>query len=156
MEREFFLQCIRDQVRCLPQSQTKISRVLAVVSAAWDMGRGVADHVRLLNVQFPTTVSKTSDSEICVTSSLVLVPLASKVEVVLGLRHKMVPGGDVEVEIVPRAEVVYGESFKTAKVAEFLATRIGTAVKGWEEKGESWLDVVSELHVLLVARGRKQ
>ncbi|OIW24095.1 Spc7-domain-containing protein [Coniochaeta ligniaria NRRL 30616] len=155
VEREFFLQCIRDQVRGLPQSQTKISRVLAVVSAAWDMGRGVADHVRLLNVQFPTTVSKTSDSEICVRSSLVLVPLASKVEVVLSLRQRMAETGDVEVEIVPRAEVVYGETFKTDKVAEFLAGRIGTRVKGWQEKGESWLDVVAELHGRLVARGRK-
>jgi kinetochore protein Spc7/SPC105 len=139
----------------MQQSQTKISRVLALVGAAWDMGRGVADHVRMLNVQFPTTVSKTSDSEICVRSSLVLVPLASKVEVVLHLKHRMVEGGDVEVDILPRAEVVYGESFKTEKVAEFLAGKIGTRVKGWEEKGESWLDVVAELHGRLVARGRK-
>ncbi|KAB5549809.1 hypothetical protein GE09DRAFT_1288385 [Coniochaeta sp. 2T2.1] len=155
VEREFFLQCIRDQVRGLAQSHTKLSRVLAITSAAWDMGRGVADHVRNLNVQFPTRVEKTGDSEICVRSSLLLVPLTSKVEVVLRLRHKMVEGGDVVVEIVPRAEVVYGESFKTDKVAEFLATRMGNQVKGWEEKGESWLDAVAELHGRLVARGRK-
>lgn len=155
VDREFFLQCIRDQVRGLPQSRTKISRVLAVVGAAWDMGRGVADHVRMLNVVFPTTVTKTSDSEICVRSSLLLVPLQSKVEVVLALRHKVVQEGDVEVEIVPTARVVYGETFKMDKVAEFLASKIGTKVKGWEEKGESWLDVVAELHGRLIARGRK-
>ncbi|KAJ9158539.1 Spc7-domain-containing protein [Coniochaeta hoffmannii] len=155
VEREFFLQCIRDQVRGLQQSSTKISRVLAMVRAAWDMGRGVADHVRMLNVVFPTTVSKTSDSEIEVRSSLLLVPLQSKVEVVLALRHKVAETGDVEVEIVPKAQVVYGESFKTDKVAEFLSSKTGTRVKGWEEKGESWLDVVSELHGRLIVRGRK-
>jgi kinetochore protein Spc7/SPC105 len=155
VEREFFLQCIRDQVRGLPQCSTKISRVLAVVGAAWDMGRGVVDHLRMLNATFPTTVSKTSDAEICVRSSLLLVPLQSKVEVVLALRHNAVEAGDVEVEIVPRAQVVYGESFKTDKVAEFLGTKIGTRVMGWEEKGESWLDVVTELHGRLIARGRK-
>lgn len=155
VEREFFLQCIRDQVRSLPQSQTKPKQVLGLVSRAWDMGRGVAEHVRMLNVQFPTKVEKTSDTEIAVRISLVLVPLQSKVEVVLGLRHKMVEGADVEIEIAPRAEVVYGESFKTEKIAEFLGGRIGGRVKGWEEKGESWLDVVGELHGRLVARGRK-
>ena len=106
-------------------------------------------------MQFSTRVEKTGDSEVCVRSTLMLVPLQSKVEVVLQLRHTMAGTGDVEIEIVPSAKVVYGESFKTDKVAEFLATRLGQRVKRWDEKGESWLDVVAELHGRLVARGRK-
>jgi kinetochore protein Spc7/SPC105 len=157
VERDFFLQCIRDQARGLPQCRTRLSRMLGLVSAAWDRAGVVARHVRGLNVVFPTVVTKVSDCEIAVRCTLVLVPLASKVEVVLGLRHDPdgKGDGDVEVDVVPRAEVVYGESFKVDKIAEFLATRIGTKVKGPDEQGESWVDVVAELHGRLVARGRK-
>lgn len=155
-EKEFFLQCIRDQVRGLQQAQTKLSRMLGVVSAAWDRANAVTNHVRLLNVTFPTTVTKTSDTSIAIKSSLLLVPLSSKVEVVLNL-HGQVGADDVEVAIVPQASIVYGEQFKVAKMAEFLATRIGSSVLGREEMraAESWCDVVVELHGRLLARGKR-
>jgi kinetochore protein Spc7/SPC105 len=155
-EREFFLQCIRDQVRGLQQSQTKLSRMLAVVSAAWDKANIVANQIRLLNVTFPTTVTKTSDTSIAVKTSLVIVPLESKLEAVLNL-HSQVGGDDVEVAVVPQASVVYGEQFKVGKVAEFLASRLGGRVLSRDEQdgAESWSDVVVELHGRLLARGRK-
>lgn len=157
VERDFWLQCICDQVRALPQSQTKLSRMLGLVSAAWDMAGVVADHVSLLNVMFPTTVTKTSDSSIAVRSSLLLVPLTTKVDIEFHLHHSLAVGGDVEVTVVPQAKVVYGESFGAQKMTDFLATRIGPHIKSLDDQQSSklWVDVVAELKGLLNVRGRK-
>jgi kinetochore protein Spc7/SPC105 len=155
-EKEFFVQCARDQVRGLAQGQTKLSRMLGMVSAAWDKANAVSNHVRLLNVTFPTTVTKTSDNSIAIKSSLLLVPLVSKVDVVLNL-HGRVGADDVDVAILPQTSVVYGEQFKVGKMAEFLATRVGTRVLGKKEMEgtESWCDIIAELHGRLLARGKK-
>lgn len=150
VEREFYLQCIRDQVRSLSQAQTKLSRMLGVVSAAWDQAGEVARHVRSLNVGFPTKVVKTGDSKVEVRTEVLVVPCRSKVEVVIELGG-VVGGGDVVVDVNPRARVVYGESFNEKKMGEFLRGRIGLG----EGSKEAWGDVVSELHGRLLARGRK-
>ena len=159
-EKDFFLQCIRDVVRGLPQSQMKPSAMLGVVSAAWDKANAVAKHVRLLNVVFPTQVSKTSDSSISITSTLLLAPLKTKVEIAFGLVHSQPGGQQVEVAVAPHARVVYGEQFNASKMNEFLATRIGTQVvvdnaSGAGQQMASWGDVVGELHAKLLAKGRK-
>lgn len=154
--KEFFVQCARDQVRGLPQGQTKLSRMLGMVSAAWDQANAVANQVRLLNVTFPTAVAKTSDSSIAIKSTLLLAPLVSKVEVALNL-HGRIGADSIDVAIVPQATVVYGEQFKVAKMAEFLSTRVGSRVldKGEREGAETWCDVVVELHERLLARGKR-
>lgn len=155
-EKQFFVQCAREQVRGLAQGQTKLSRMLGMVRAAWDKATAVANHVRLLNLTFPTTVTKTSDNSIAIKSSLLLVPLTSKVDVVLNL-HGRAGADGVDVDIVPQASIVYGEHFKVTKMAEFLATRIGDHVlgKAEAEDAELWCDVVAELHGRLLARGRR-
>ena len=158
-EKDFFLQCIRDVVRGLPLSQMKPSAMLGVVSAAWDKANAVAKHVRLLNVVFPTQVSKTSDSSISIKSTLLLAPLKTKVEIAFGL-HSQPEGQQVEVTVAPQAKVVYGEQFNATKMNEFLATRIGTQVvvanaSGAGQQMASWGDVVGELHAKLLAKGRK-
>ncbi|RYP07168.1 hypothetical protein DL765_009242 [Monosporascus sp. GIB2] len=155
-EKEFFVQCIRDHVRGLAQAQTKISDLLEVVSAAWRKANHVTENMRLLDSTFPTNVTRTSDASIAIRSTLLLVPLETKVEVTLGLHGQSTPEG-VEVSVVPQAQVVYGEHFKVEKVVEYLATRIGTQVVTKEEQGqvESWSDVIVELHERLLARGRK-
>ncbi|KAL1844591.1 hypothetical protein VTK73DRAFT_2244 [Phialemonium thermophilum] len=173
---DFFLQCIRDKLRGLSQQQTKPARMLSMVRASWDRATTVAKQVRLLNVVFPTTVTRTSDSSVAVRSSLLLEPVATRVEVVLHLHGGGVSspdddendddenscGGAVEVAIVPQASVVYGEHFKAGKMAEFLAARIGSRVVGAEEakrkgikKAESWCDVVVDLHGKLLSRGKR-
>ncbi|KAI1081960.1 Spc7-domain-containing protein [Whalleya microplaca] len=156
-EKEFFVQCIRDHIRGLAPAQTKIKDLLNVVSAAWRKGSRTAENVRLLNCTFPTNVTKTSDSSVAVRSSLLLAPLQTKVEISLGLHGQSTRDG-VEVSVVPQARVVYGEHFKVDKVAEYLATRIGSRIVAKEEQGEveSWSDVVTELHERLLARGKKE
>ncbi|RYP86124.1 hypothetical protein DL770_004958 [Monosporascus sp. CRB-9-2] len=155
-EKEFFVQCIRDHVRGLAQAQTRISDLLKVVSVAWRKANHVTENMRLLDSTFQTNVTRTSDASIAIRSTLLLVPLETKVEITLGLHGQSTPEG-VEVSIVPQAQVVYGEHFKVEKVVEYLATRIGARVVTKEEQGqvESWSDIIVELHERLLARGRK-
>ncbi|TPX17184.1 uncharacterized protein E0L32_003302 [Thyridium curvatum] len=157
-EKEFFLQCIRDRVRGLPQSQTKVSRLLGIVSAGWKRARAVSDNVHLLGLTQRTKVEKTSDSSIAVKSLLVLTPLATKVEVAIHL-HSLEGGeGGVEVAVAPQASVVYGEQFNAAKMSEFVATHIPDRVRSREEQKEDesdWGAVALELQERLLARGKK-
>jgi kinetochore protein Spc7/SPC105 len=150
-EKEFFVQCIRDYIRALPQSRTKMSDLLRLVRDAWDKANAVASQVERINVTFPTTVVKTSDSSIAMTTSLLLVPLETRVEITLNLHGCSGPDG-VEVGVTPEARVIYGETFNVGKIGEFLSTRIGNKVGAG---GEDWSSVVTELHERLIARGRK-
>ncbi|KAH7320041.1 hypothetical protein B0I35DRAFT_392081 [Stachybotrys elegans] len=151
VEKDFFVQCIRDYIRALPQSRTKVSDLLCLVRDAWDKANRVALEVERINVAFPTTVTKTSDSSIAMTSSLLLVPLETRVEVTLNLHGCSGPDG-IEVGVKPEASVIYGETFNVGKIGEFLSTRIGDKVGAG---GEDWSSVVTELHGRLIARGRK-
>ncbi|KAK5631654.1 hypothetical protein RRF57_007368 [Xylaria bambusicola] len=155
-EKEFFVRCIRNHLRGLVQSQTKIHTMLSLVSVAWKKANQVAANVRLLNCTFPTNITQTSNSSIAIRSALLLTSLETKVEVVLELHGQHARDG-LQVSIVPQARVIYGENFKIDKVAEYLATRVGTSVDADGEQGEaeSWSDVIVELHERLLARGRK-
>lgn len=157
-EKEFFVQCTRDHVRGLAQSQTKISELLKVVSGAWKKANHVSDNVRLLNSTFQTNVVRTSDASIAIRSTLLLAPLQTKVQITLALHGHSSREG-VSVAIVPQAQVIYGEQFKVDKVVEYLASRINSQVVTKEEQGQSqnepWSDVVVELHERLLARGKK-
>ncbi|KAI1137171.1 Spc7-domain-containing protein [Hypoxylon sp. FL0543] len=155
-EKEFFLQCIRDHVQGLVQSQTRIKDLLGVVSAGWKKANHVAENVRLLDSTFRVNVAKTSDTSIAVRAPLLLPTTKTKVEIALGLHGRSTPDG-IEVTIVPQARVVYGEQFKVDKIVEYLTTRIGARVVTKEENSsiESWSDVIVELHEKLIAKGRK-
>ncbi|KAJ4146590.1 hypothetical protein NW754_002055 [Fusarium falciforme] len=150
-EKEFFLQCIRDHVRALPQNRTEVSHLLNMVRAAWDKANLVSTQVGRMNASFPTTVQKTSDSSVAITTSLLLVPLETRVEVKLNLLGQSGPEG-LDVAVTPEAKVLYGEHFNVSKVAEFLGSRVGKAVGAGEEE---WSNVMVELHTRLIARGRK-
>ncbi|KAL0935136.1 chromosome segregation protein (Spc7 kinetochore protein) [Colletotrichum truncatum] len=154
-EKEFFLQCIRDHVRALQQSRTKIADLLHMVRTAWDKANSTSTHVRQLNITFPTTVNRTSDSSVAVKSSLLLAPLETKVEIALEIQGVSKPDG-VEFSLHPEATVVYGEHFNTGKIAEFLLTHLGDNAFSQDEGTPSWSDVVVNLHERLLARGRKQ
>ncbi len=155
-EKEFFVQCIRDHVRGLAQARTKIGDLLKMVSGAWKKSNHVTENMRLLDSTFRTNVVRTSDASIAISSTLLLIPLQTKVEITLGLHGQSTQDG-VEVNIIPRAQVIYGEHFKVDKVVEYLTTRLGTRVVTKEEQGqvESWIDIFVELHEKLLARGRK-
>jgi len=158
-EKDFFLQCIRDHVRGLPQSTTKASHLLKVVSAAWDKANTVANQVRFLNLTFLTTVTKTSDTSICVKASLVLIPLKTRVEVRVHLQS-IATGQGVEVTVTPEARVVYGEQFNVSKMTEFLSEKLGGQVidrvqDQTQGKMSTWSDAMLELHRKLLAKGQK-
>lgn len=151
-DKEFFLQCIRDHVRALPQSRTKVSDLLRIVSNGWDKARFVTLQLDAVNITFPTNVTKTSDSSVAVTSSLLLAPLRTRVETTLLLQgHSMARGVDIEVSTQVR--VVYGEHFNVNKVGEFLAGKIGDRIGA---KEDDWSSVFVELQQRLIARGKKQ
>lgn len=150
-EKEFFLQCIRDHVRALPQSRTKVSEVLEIVRSGWEKALSVSSQIYRVNVAFPVSVAKTSDSSIAVTSSLLLVPLETRVEIVLHLSSCGGPDG-VGVALSPEAKVLYGENFNIGKIKELLSPRFGQSI-GMQE--EDWSDVLAELHAKLIARGKK-
>ncbi|APA15864.1 hypothetical protein sscle_15g106340 [Sclerotinia sclerotiorum 1980 UF-70] len=153
-EKEFLLQCIRDHVRGLPQSETEIKALLNSVSVAWNKAAKVVDDIHLLNIICPTAVTKTSDNSILVKSKLLIAPLTTKVELAFSLiSHSTEEGFDVEIS--PVAKVIYGERFNEPKMREFLLNRLGNYVK---EKGDgtvSWGAAVAELGDKLLARGRK-
>lgn len=154
-EKEFFLQSIRDHIRGLSQAQTPIKDLLAAVSTSWNKASAVVDGIRLLNVSCPTDITKTSDESIMIKSALLIGPLTTKVEISFHLTSRSGDNG-IEVEVAPRAAVVYGERFNEPKMGEFLLNRCGDNV---EEKGigtkSSWGAAVSELAEKLLARGRK-
>ncbi|KAF4974146.1 hypothetical protein FZEAL_8911 [Fusarium zealandicum] len=150
-EKEFFLQCIRDHVRALPQSRTEVSRLLGTVRLAWDKANKVSSQVSRLNAVFPTTVEKTSDTSVAVVTSLLLVPLETRLEIKLNLYGESGPEG-LDVAIAQEAKVVYGENFNVSKVAEFLETKVGKVVGTGEE---DWSQAMAELHGRLIARGKK-
>lgn len=149
---DFFLENLRDQIRSIPQSRTPVGKMLSMVQIGWDKARLVCSQTSNVNVAFPTIVSRKSDSAIAITSSLLLVPLETRVEAVLNL-HSHGSADGLDIEIAPEAKVIYGEHFNVGKVGEFLATRIGKAVA--VAGAEGWGDVMTELHQRLVARGRK-
>ncbi|KAK2063414.1 Spc7 kinetochore protein [Colletotrichum caudatum] len=154
-ERDFFLQCIRDHIRALPQSRTKIADLLHLVRAAWDKANCTSNHIRQLNITFPTAIARTSDSSVAVKSSLLLSQIQTKVEIALEIRGSSKPDG-IDFTLHPVAKVIYGEHFNTGKMGEFLTTHLGDRALSREEGAPSWSNVVVDLHERLLARGRKQ
>lgn len=152
-EKEFCLQCIRDHVRSVAQPKTEPRRILRLVSAAWDHANALANQVYQLNLTFPTAVQRTSDSSISIRSYLQLIPLQTKVEVVLRVQSAAGANG-LQFIVSCQAAVVYGEQFNAGKMEEFLSSRIGDHIK-LDKQVEDWCDVVSELHSKLLARGSK-
>lgn len=149
--REFFVNCIRDYVQGVSQSSASVSQMLRMVSAAWDKARLVFAQIQSVNINSPTKVHLL-DSKLCISSSIMLPPLQTRVEVDLALSG--VAGEDgLDFGIASQARVVYGETFNVEKIEEYLSARIGSKVGGLDEE---WSDVLIELRERLIARGRKQ
>ncbi|KAI1106212.1 Spc7-domain-containing protein [Jackrogersella minutella] len=155
-EKEFFIQCIRDHIRGLVQSQTKIKDLLDMVSAAWKRANHVARDVRLVDCTYRTNVTKTSDSSIAFRAIMLINAVKTRIDIFLNLHGRSTPNG-IEVTIVPEARVIYGEQFKVDNIVEFLTTRIGSRVITKEEKNdvESWSDVILELQERLDTKAKE-
>jgi kinetochore protein Spc7/SPC105 len=155
-DKAFFVHAIRDHVRALPQSRTKVPHLLRMVSGAWDQANLVSAQIEHVNLTFPTKVVSAGpdgdDSAVEIKSSLLMVPLESRVELTLRLHPSGSSGEGIAIGIKPEAKVLYGETFNVNKIKEFVGTRVGEVVG---TKEESWSDVLVELHAKLLARGRK-
>lgn len=151
-EKEMVLQSMRHHARALQQSGAKLSDLIGEVQAGWDKALQLSFQISRINVVFPTTVSKTSESSISATSSLLLTPLRTKIDVTLLLGSSSGPAG-IEVGVAVEAKVVYGEHFNVGKIEDFLHARIGNTVR--QERSEDWSDVLVELQRKLIARGQK-
>lgn len=163
-ENDFFLERIRDHVRVLYSGSSgkgtrAVKHLLGMVSRAWERARAVGEQIRMLNLTFPTNVRRVSDSEIDITVSMLVVPVATRVEVVLGLRMKSGGGLDLELEVVPDVKLLYGEGFNVGKMREFLSTRVAKGIvaspEAKEDEKQQWSEVVLDMHKRLLAKGAK-
>lgn len=150
-EKEFFLQCIRENIRSVLQTSTSVGSILEMVQRDWDKAMFVSEQLRKINSTFPTVVTKTSDTSIEVNISMLLRQLETRVDLVLEFQGRT-GKGDVEIDITSSATVPYGQHFNVAKIKDFLSARIGGGLKS---TGETWVDGLVELQGKLIARGRK-
>ncbi|KAL5113896.1 hypothetical protein ACEQ8H_008217 [Pleosporales sp. CAS-2024a] len=151
--KRFFLQLIRAQLHCIPQSQTRISDLLMMVKSGWATALAVGDGVRWLEHNFITEESILSDERIAICANMLLPTLQTKIrvtfEVSVGLK-----GDSVQAEVSPRAEVVYGEKYGEEKMSAFLRDFCGTEIKKIDQM-VIWADGVSDLAMRLKKTGRK-
>jgi kinetochore protein Spc7/SPC105 len=150
IEKDFFLQNIRECCRSLPQAGTTVRELLDAVSVSWTRSLEVVDDIRSINRNYPTEVTKTSDSSILVRSTLLLLHLGTKVDTEFNVVAQSTQNG-LELKMEPRCTVLYGERFNEAKMAEFLANR----ATGYGKDKISWGNIITELEEKLLARGRK-
>ncbi|KAI9743590.1 MAG: hypothetical protein M1818_002905 [Claussenomyces sp. TS43310] len=153
MAKDAFLQNIREHCRCLQQAQTPVPSLLDMVSASWTRALKVNDEIACLNLTYPTTVTKLSDSCIVVSISLLLVPLATKVKFDFVISIKSAENG-VDVELHPTVTVIYGERFNQDKMTDFLRSRIADTAIEDGERGD-WSAAVFEMEKKLLARGQR-
>lgn len=150
-EKRFFLQIMRAQLQCLPQSRTRIKDLLGLVSGNWEKARAIAEEVSALDSSFITDATIQSDEMMTVRSMLLLRDMRTKVEIEFKVTvQSREPTAELNVAIRPSAKVVYGEGLKEKRMVEFLEQKIGEKrVSGF------WAKSVTELKERLIARGRK-
>ncbi|KAF2273716.1 Spc7-domain-containing protein [Westerdykella ornata] len=158
--KRFFLQLIRAHLHCIPQAQTRISDLLALVKNSWATALAVAEGVRWLSHDFFTEETILSDERMAVTANMLLPTLQTKVRcsfeisVVLGVGER---GRGVETRVVPSAELVYGEKYKVDRMREFLEEKCADRVLlgAGAEGVRCWAEAVLDLKSRLRATGRK-
>ncbi|KAK3496714.1 Spc7-domain-containing protein [Neurospora hispaniola] len=167
-ERIFFIECISSHLQALSKSSLSVNRLLTIVSDAWDKADAAAEQIRLLNLSFPTKVTRTSDTTLEVRSSLLLAPLQTRVEVCLALEKifSNKNNDSLDVRVTSDAKVLYGEQFTKSKLNDFLKNKLGKQVLGKKEQQQArgnkkkqqqhgWSEVVLELYKRLMAKGAK-
>ncbi|OSS44410.1 hypothetical protein B5807_10839 [Epicoccum nigrum] len=151
--KRFFLQLIRAQLHCLPQAQTSVAQVLALVKNGWAAARAVAEGVRWLDLAYVTDESILSDERMGVIADMLLPTLQTKVRVHFEI-GVAIAQGEVETEVGIKAEVVYGEKYGEEKMGAFLRDFCGGVVKD-ERDMTVWADGMVDLAQRLRKTGRK-
>lgn len=151
--KRFFLQLIRAQLHCIPQSSTSIASILALVKNGWATALALAEGVRWLEHHFVVEESILSDERMGVSADMLLPALQTKVRVNFEIGVDM-SDGDVQTEVGIKAEVVYGEKYGEEKMGAFLRDFCGETVKE-EREMMCWADGMCDLKMRLRKTGRK-
>jgi hypothetical protein len=164
----FFLQFLRARLLGVVQARTPIRAVLAQVSSGWNLASQIVRQVEDLQTVCPTAVAISGDERLCVTSTLLLRDMQTKVDVA----YEVAVGGGADGDDVVAAasvstavKVVYGEELKEGRMAEFLLAKIGAeaAATGDDARNQKvvggglggWAEAVRDLETRLKARGKK-
>jgi kinetochore protein Spc7/SPC105 len=151
--KRFFLQLIRAQLHCIPQSQTRISSLLALVKNGWAAALAVAEGVRWLEHSYITEEFILSDERMAISANMLLPTLQTKIkatfEVGVGMGKE-----SVETDVSAKGEVVYGEKYGEEKMGAFLKDFCGSEVKPVESMSV-WADAMLDLAARLKKTGRK-
>jgi kinetochore protein Spc7/SPC105 len=151
--KRFFLQLIRAHLHCIPQSQTRIASLLTLVKNSWATALAVADGVRWLEHNYITEEFILSDERMAISANMLLPTLQTKIKCTFEI-GVIVGKESVETSVEPRAELIYGEKYKTDKMSAYLKDFCGSEVKKIEEMSV-WADAVVDLSAKLKATGRK-
>lgn len=151
--KRFFLQMIRAQLHCIPQSQTRIAELLQLIKQGWACALAVAEGVRWLEHDHITEESILSDERMAISSNMLLPTLQTKVKVTFEVGVSLGMGG-VETEVKATAELIYGEKYSEEKMGAFLRDYCGKEVKD-EKNMIVWAEAVQDLSSRLKATGRK-
>ncbi|KZM19795.1 hypothetical protein ST47_g9032 [Ascochyta rabiei] len=151
--KRFFLQLIRAQLHCIPQGQTSISAVLALVKSGWTTALAVAEGVRWLEHSYVTEECILSDERMGVQADMLLPSLQTKVRVHFEIGVELSAAGTAT-DVGVKAEVVYGEKYGEEKMGAFLGDFCGAVVRP-ERDMTVWADGLLDLALRLKKTGRK-
>jgi len=153
-DKRFFLQLIRAQLQCLDQSETSVKDLLSFVSNGWSTAIQVHECLRRLEMENIVNISILSDERLGVELAMLLPKVQTKVNIFFEISasitaaEKGSSGLQVRTGTEVRGKVVYGEQYKEQKMGDFILSRIGKSLIGWD-------DAVRDLKARLVATGRK-
>lgn len=154
-DKRFFLQLIRAHLQCLVQSQTSVKDLLDLVSSGWETTCRIHQTLRRLEMENMVQISILSDERLGVEVALLLPKVQTKVRIFFEICASVGQEGEdsstgprVQTSLEVRGKVMYGEQYKEQKMGDFVLSRIGKSLDGWEI-------AVRDLKARLVATGRK-
>lgn len=151
--KRFFLQLIRATLHCVPQSQTRIADLLALVKNGWATALAVAEGVRWLEHSYMTDEFILSDDRMGISANMLLPTLQTKVKVTFDIGVNLSSEG-LSTDVVTKAEVVYGEKYGEEKMSAFLRDFCGGEVRKHDDMSV-WADGLLDLAARLRKTGRK-
>jgi kinetochore protein Spc7/SPC105 len=151
--KRFFLQLIRAQLHCIPQSQTQISELLSLVKNGWATALCVAEGIRWLEHNYITEEFILSDERMGISANMLLPSLQTKVKVTFDIGVSLGSEG-VQTDVGAKAEIVYGEKYGEEKMGAFLRDFCGSEVRPADDMAV-WADGMLDLAARLRKTGRK-
>jgi kinetochore protein Spc7/SPC105 len=151
--KRFFLQLIRANLHCIPQSQTRIADLLTLVKNSWATALAVVDGVRWLEHNYITEEFILSDECMAISANMLLPTLQTKIKVTFEVGVSLGSEG-VNTDVCAKAEVVYGEKYGEEKMGAFLRDFCGSEVRKIDDMAV-WADGMLDLAARLRKTGRK-